>query len=76
MLRDKVYAYYIEQGMNCAEAMLLGANDEYELGLSPESANLIGGFGDLYAFLLGMTGVASFILFLSIVSSMKAVNLG
>lgn len=38
--------------------------------------NLIGGFGDLYAFLLGMTGVASFILFLSIVSSMKAVNLG
>ena len=45
MLREKVYSYYIEQGMNCAEAMLLGANDEYGLGLSPESAKLIGGFG-------------------------------
>lgn len=38
--------------------------------------NLIDGFGDLYAFLLGMTGVASLILFLSIVSSMKAVTIG
>lgn len=38
--------------------------------------NLISGFSDLYAFLLGMTGVASLILFLSIVSSMKAVSLG
>lgn len=37
--------------------------------------SLIGGFGDLYAFLLGMTGVASLILFLSIVSSMKAVSI-
>ena len=45
MLKDKVYKYYVEQGMNCAEAMLLGANEEYGLGLSPESAKLIGGFG-------------------------------
>lgn len=35
---------------------------------------LIGGFGDVYAFLLGMTGTAALILFLSVVSSMKAVN--
>ena len=39
-------------------------------------ANLIQGFADVYAFLLGMTGAASFILFLSIVSSMKAVSVG
>ncbi|MGI6028741.1 MAG: C-GCAxxG-C-C family (seleno)protein [Candidatus Heteroscillospira sp.] len=45
MLRDRAYKYYIENGMNCAEAMLLGANEEYELGLSPESAKLLGGFG-------------------------------
>ena len=35
---------------------------------------LIGGFADVYGFLLGMVGVASLILFLSIVSSMKAVT--
>ena len=45
MLSEKVYGYYIEKGMNCAEAMLLGANDEYCLGLSSDSAKLIGGFG-------------------------------
>ncbi len=45
MLKDKVYKYYVEQNMTCAEAMLLGANDEYGLGLSPESAKLVGGFG-------------------------------
>ena len=35
---------------------------------------LIDGFADVYGFLLGMVGVASLILFLSIVSSMKAVT--
>ncbi|MGE4352607.1 MAG: C-GCAxxG-C-C family (seleno)protein [Oscillospiraceae bacterium] len=45
MLREKVHGYYIGKGMNCAESILLGANDEFDLGLSPESAKLIGGFG-------------------------------
>ena len=35
---------------------------------------LIDGFADVYGFLLGMVGVAALILFLSIVSSMKAVT--
>ena len=35
---------------------------------------LIDGFADVYGFLLGMVGVASLILFLSIVSSMKVVT--
>ena len=37
-------------------------------------SRLIDGFADVYGFLLGMVGVASLILFLSIVSSMKAVT--
>ena len=38
------------------------------------AGRLIAGFADVYGFLLGMVGVASLILFLSIVSSMKAVT--
>lgn len=45
MLKDKANYYYIDKGMNCAEAVLLGANDEYDLGLAPDSAKLIAGFG-------------------------------
>lgn len=45
MLKDKAEYYYIQNGMNCAEAVFLGANDEYGLGLPQDSARLIAGFG-------------------------------
>lgn len=44
MLRDTAAAYY-EQGMNCAEAMLLAINDEYRLGLDRGQVKLVSGFG-------------------------------
>lgn len=45
MLKQFANHYYIEQGLNCAESILLAANDEYELGITQESAKLIAGFG-------------------------------
>ncbi len=45
MIRDRVRTYYVEGDMNCAEAVLHAANDEYGLGISDESFKLIGGFG-------------------------------
>lgn len=44
MLRDRAVTYY-EQGMNCAEAMLLAISDEYQLGLTKEQTKLVSGFG-------------------------------
>jgi C_GCAxxG_C_C family probable redox protein len=35
----------MEDGCNCAEAVLLAANDVYGLGLSDETAKVVGGFG-------------------------------
>ena len=37
--------YYMEKGYNCAEAVLLAANERFGLGLSAEDARLVGGFG-------------------------------
>lgn len=37
--------YYINQKLNCAETILLMANEEYNLELSNESISLIKGFG-------------------------------
>lgn len=45
MLREKTKYYYIEKNMNCAESLLCGANDEYNLGLVAEDVKLIAGFG-------------------------------
>ena len=44
MLTQKACAYY-SQSYNCAEAMLLAINDEYNLGLPRESIKLVSGFG-------------------------------
>lgn len=45
MTRDHVEKYYIDGGDNCAESLLRSINDEYDLGIDPESFKLIGGFG-------------------------------
>ncbi len=39
-------------------------------------SGLLDGFGDVYAFLLGMVGTATVILFVSVISMMKAVGVG
>lgn len=36
---------FLDGNHNCAEAVLLWANDRYGLGLSPEDARLVSGFG-------------------------------
>jgi C_GCAxxG_C_C family probable redox protein len=45
MLKERATYYYMEDGCNCAEAVLLAANDVYGLGLSDETAKVVGGFG-------------------------------
>jgi len=45
MIRDRVKEYYIDRNMNCAEAVLHAANDEYNLGIASDAFKLIGGFG-------------------------------
>lgn len=45
MTRDHVYDYFIQQDHNCAEALLLAANDEYRLGLTREEMKLLSAFG-------------------------------
>ena len=37
--------YYVEQGLNCAVSVLLGANEVYNLGLTKEDAKLVTAFG-------------------------------
>ncbi len=45
MLKEHAKRYYLEDNCNCAEAMLLAANDEYGLGLTQEACKIVGGFG-------------------------------
>lgn len=40
-----IYNYYVTNHYNCAEALLLAANDTYHLGLSKESIKLVSAFG-------------------------------
>ena len=44
-LVEQASFYYGEQGNNCAVSILLAANDVYCLGLSPDAASLVVGFG-------------------------------
>lgn len=44
-LRELAQVYYNEKGKNCAEALLLGASDTFNLGLKDEDAKLLVGFG-------------------------------
>lgn len=45
MLRDKVKKYFLDEERNCAESMLLAANEEYNLGLAEGEIELMRGFG-------------------------------
>lgn len=45
MLRDKVMKYNREMDRNCAESILLAANEQYELGLNNEDIKLVSAFG-------------------------------
>ena len=44
-LSERAVYYYLEQKQNCAVAILLAANDHYDLGLNREDAELVAGFG-------------------------------
>lgn len=45
MLAEKTKYYYGELDKNCAEALLLAANDVYDLGITETDINLFAGFG-------------------------------
>lgn len=45
MLKNRVRNYYLNLDCNCAESLLLAANDEYHLNITPDDIKLIGGFG-------------------------------
>ena len=45
MTKDRVYDYFIQQDHNCAESLLLAANDEYHLNLTREEMKLLSAFG-------------------------------
>src|SRR6056297_1031099 len=46
MLTDKVMKYYSEENdLNCAESMIYGANDEYDLKLSEDALKTMSAFG-------------------------------
>ena len=45
MTRDYVKKYFIDGNYNCAESILLAANEEYGWHLGEETLRLIGGFG-------------------------------
>ena len=45
MLRDRAGTYFIDGNRNCAESILLAANEEYSLGLKEGDERLIAGFG-------------------------------
>ncbi len=45
MLKEKAAYYYGELGKNCAEGLLLAANDVYHLNLTQDEILLFAGFG-------------------------------
>jgi C_GCAxxG_C_C family probable redox protein len=45
MLETVALKYYLEQNMNCAEAILYAANEYYNLGLDEMNFKMVGGFG-------------------------------
>ena len=44
-LGEKAKEYYLDQGLNCAVSVLMGASDTYSLGLKLEDAKLVTAFG-------------------------------
>ena len=45
MLKEHATHFYLEDNCNCAEAILMAANAEYNLGLRDDACKLVGGFG-------------------------------
>ena len=45
MLKQLAEKYYIDEKYNCAESLLMAANEYYHLGLSSKDAALVSGFG-------------------------------
>lgn len=45
MLVEKAKYYYFNKGKNCAEGLMLAANDSYNLGITENEAALFNGFG-------------------------------
>ncbi|MDD6160749.1 MAG: C-GCAxxG-C-C family (seleno)protein, partial [Oscillospiraceae bacterium] len=45
MLKDNIVYYYRDLGKNCAEAIILAANEKYNLGLNEAAIKLFLGFG-------------------------------
>ncbi|MBR6649142.1 MAG: hypothetical protein IKL29_07180, partial [Bacteroidaceae bacterium] len=43
-LGEKAKEYYLDQGLNCAVSVLMGASDTYNLGLKLEDAKLVTAF--------------------------------
>lgn len=44
-VKDYIAYYYTEKGYNCAETILLSANDAWDLNLTADSIRFMGGFG-------------------------------
>lgn len=44
-IKDYISYYYAEKGYNCAETILLSANEAWDLNLPAGSQKLMGGFG-------------------------------
>lgn len=44
-LGERAKEYYLDQGLNCAVSVLMGASDTYNLGLKLEDAKLVTAFG-------------------------------
>ncbi len=45
MLKDLAAKYFLEMDHNCAESTLLAISEYYGLGVTPEDAKLVSGFG-------------------------------
>lgn len=45
MLRDHIDKYYFDGNYNCAESVLLAANDYYDLGLDEKAIKVVSGYG-------------------------------
>ena len=45
MLKEKAVTLYLDQGKNCAEAIVAAANETYHMDLSEDALGLITGFG-------------------------------
>lgn len=44
-LGERAKEYYLDQGLNCAVSVLMGASDTYNLGLKLDDAKLVTAFG-------------------------------